>query len=96
MFGPLPRLLAQVVNTAPLPHTSANWTTLTVILDIVFGITGSVSLLMIVIGGFRYVIAQGDPGSMSKAKNTIIYAIVGLIVTLVAFSIVTFVVKGVS
>jgi len=65
------------------------------ILQIVFGVIGSISLLVIVISGMRYVVASGEPAAVAKARSTIIYAVVGLAVALSGFSIVTFVVKGI-
>lgn len=66
------------------------------ITGIVFGVTASIAFLMIVIAGFRYILAHGDPNATAQAKNTILYAVIGLIVSLAAFSIVTFVIKGVG
>lgn len=54
-------------------------------------ITGVASVIMIIIGGFQYVIATGDPTNITNAKNTILYAIIGLIVALMAQAIITFV-----
>lgn len=65
-------------------------------LDLVFAVTASISVLMAVIGGFKYVASNGDPNQAASAKNTILYAIIGLIVVMAAYSIVTFVVKGVG
>ena len=56
-------------------------------------IIGGISVLMIIIGGILYVTSQGDSGKVSKAKNTILYAIVGLIVSVLAFAIVDWVFK---
>ena len=64
-----------------------------VILQLVFGFAGAIAFLMVTFGGFKYVISQGDPSATAKAKNTILYALIGLVVCVVAFSIVTFVVK---
>jgi hypothetical protein len=50
-----------------------------------------VAFLFVILGGFKYVVSGGDPQSTAKAKNTIIYAAVGLIITLVASLIVNFV-----
>lgn len=66
------------------------------VLQVVFGVTGSVALIIIVLAGFRYVIAAGDPTAVAKARMTILYAVIGLAVALAGFSIVTFVVKGVA
>lgn len=64
------------------------------ILQLLFGVLGAVALLFIVIGGLRYVISQGDPQATGKAKNTILYALVGLVISIAAFSIVTFIVEA--
>ena len=91
----LTRLLASVVDISGLPHTSTDGA-VDNILGIVFSITASIALLMIVIGGFRYILSRGDPNGMAQAKNTIIYALVGLFITMAAYAIVTFVIRGVS
>jgi len=88
-------ILAQV-DISPLPHTSANNDTITTVLGVVFAVTAAIALLMIVIAGFRFVIASGDSEDMARARMTIIYAVVGLLVSMAAFSIVTFVIKGVG
>lgn len=62
------------------------------ILGIVFLAAGAVSVLFILIGAARFAAATGDPGRLKQARETIIYAIVGLIVSISAFSIVTFVI----
>lgn len=85
-----------VINVCPLPGSNADSNSLNTILNVVFTFAGSIALLMIVIGGFRYVISRGDPNAMAQAKNTILYAIVGLIIVLAAYSIVIFAVKGIS
>lgn len=82
---------AQSIVNNPFPTVNADGSTMTTILDIVFGIFGAVAVLFIVIGGFRYVISSGDPKNTAKAKNTIIYALVGLVITLSATAIVNFV-----
>jgi hypothetical protein len=84
--------VAGQVDVGSLPNTAATGATVKVILSIVFGIVGALSLLFITIGGFRYVISQGDPQTVSKAKNTILYAIIGLVVAISAQAIVTFIV----
>ncbi|MDB5163226.1 MAG: hypothetical protein JWO54_157 [Candidatus Saccharibacteria bacterium] len=51
-------------------------------------VVGALSVLMIIIGGLLYVTSQGDSGSVTKAKNTVLYAVIGLIVALLAYAIV--------
>ncbi len=63
----------------------------TTILKVVFTTAGIIAVLMITIGGFEYVISQGDPQRTAKAKNTILYAIIGLVIAISGFTIVTFI-----
>jgi hypothetical protein len=60
-------------------------------LQIFFAILGALAVLFVVIGGLRYTASGGDPKSMQEAKNTILYAVVGLVVAILAEVIVTFV-----
>lgn len=53
---------------------------------------GLISVIMIIIGGIRYTMSNGDPGMVKAAKDTVMYAVIGLVVALVAFAIVKFVV----
>lgn len=54
-------------------------------------IVGAVAVIMIIYGGFRYITSGGDSGNVGNAKNTLIYAIVGLIIVALAQIIVQFV-----
>jgi len=79
-----------------LSNARANHAALQNILQIVFGIIGAIALLMIVLAGLRYITSAGDPQKAAGAKNTIILALVGLVIAMTAEAIVTYVVKGVS
>jgi hypothetical protein len=97
----LPRLyyLMAIIDTGNLPNNGNSDPTtnvITIVLNIVLAFTASISVLMIVIAGFRYVTAHGEPSAMAQARKTIIYSIIGLLVTMTAFAIVTFVVGGIS
>ena len=61
------------------------------LLAIAFGVIAAVTVLMIVIAGFRLTIAQGSPQETTKARNTIVYALIGLVISLSAEAIVAFV-----
>ena len=61
------------------------------IINIFSIVVGAVSVIMIIIGGFRYIISGGDSSGVSGAKNTILYAIVGLIIVLFAQVIIRFI-----
>lgn len=62
-----------------------------VALSIIFSIAGAVALLIIAISAFRIVISRGKSEDVSKARNAIIYAAIGLAVSMLAFTIVQFV-----
>ncbi|MGH7196932.1 MAG: hypothetical protein ACREGJ_04180 [Candidatus Saccharimonadales bacterium] len=64
--------------------------------NILIFIVAAVSVVMIIIGGLRYAVSQGDQAAVSSAKNTIIYAVVGLIIAVAAFAVVNFVVVNIT
>lgn len=57
-------------------------------------VVGAVAVIMIVIGGLRYVISGGDASQVQAAKNTILYALVGIIVAILAYAVVNFVINS--
>lgn len=57
-------------------------------------VVGVVSVIMIIIGGLKYITSGGDSGNVSGAKNTILYAIIGLVVVALAQIIVRFVLES--
>ena len=52
---------------------------------------GAISVIMLIYGGIRYTTSGGNAASVTAAKNTILYAIVGIVVAVLAFAIVNFV-----
>lgn len=61
------------------------------VINVLSIIVGVVSVIMIIIGGLKYVTSSGDSGNVTSAKNTILYAIIGLVVVALAQAIVRFV-----
>ncbi len=59
-------------------------------------LVGVVSVIMIILGGFKYITSGGDSGNVGSAKNTIIYAIVGIVIVAFAQLIVRFVLTKVT
>ncbi len=57
---------------------------------------GTISVIMLIYGGFRYVISGGDAKKVTDAKNTILYAIIGLIICLLSYAIIRFVIYAVT
>jgi hypothetical protein len=60
------------------------------IISIVIGIA---AVIVVIIGGLQYILSAGDPARINSAKNTILYAIIGLIVALSAQAIIVFVIR---
>lgn len=75
-----------------LPTAQASSHQLTVALEVVFGIAAALAVLMIVIAGFRFVTAQGNSQETAKARATIVYAVIGLLVAITAEAIVAWVI----
>lgn len=80
-----------LVCSDKIPHTPAN--SVESILTILFIVLGALALLMVVIGGFRYVISSGKPDETAAAKRQIMYSLAGLILAALAAVIVQFVVN---
>ncbi len=59
-------------------------------------IIGALAVLMLIFGGFKYVISGGDSAKVTAAKNTILYAIVGVVVATLAYSAIDFVTSALA
>lgn len=64
----------------------------TTITNVMLFVVGAISVIMVVIGGLRYVVSGGNSGNITTAKNTILYAIVGLIIAIMAYAVINFVI----
>ena len=84
------RLLAAVPPTG-LPQTELDGVTVKTVLNFIFALAGAVALLMITLAGFKYATSRGDANAVKSSKETIVYAVVGLLITMAAFSVVNFV-----
>lgn len=76
------------LTSLPNPQHIADGQIIATGLSIVFAIAGAIAFLYLVIGGFHYVSSQGDPQKVAKAKGTIMYALIGIIVVILAETIV--------
>lgn len=76
-------------------NTTDLMSTISTIISVVLGIVGLVAVVMMILGGIGFVTSQGEAGKVAKAKNTILYGLVGLVISLLAFAIVNFVLSGV-
>ena len=68
---------------------------LTLIINVALGVIGFVDVVMIIKGGVQYTTSSGDAAKVTKAKNTIMYGVVGLVIALLAFAIVNFILGNV-
>ena len=64
------------------------------ITNVLLFLIGAISVIMLIVGGIRYVLSGGDSTAVTAAKNTILYAVIGIIVALLAYAIVNFVVTS--
>ncbi len=65
---------------------------ITEISDMLLMIVGALAVLFIIIGGVQYITSAGNPDNIGKAKNTILYGVIGLIVAILAYAVVKFVI----
>ncbi|MBR2726087.1 hypothetical protein IKE87_02365 [Candidatus Saccharibacteria bacterium] len=61
--------------------------------NVILYIVGIIAVIMLIIGGIKYVISGGDAKKVTDAKNTVLYAIIGLVIAFLAFAIVNFVIS---
>lgn len=66
------------------------------ILNAVYLYSGIIATIVIIIGGFFYIKSQGDPAKITTAKNTILYAVIGLVIILSAFAITNFIINAIG
>ena len=66
------------------------------ITNVMLFLIGAISVIMLIIGGIRYVVSGGDSTVVQNAKNTILYAIVGVVVAILAYAVVNFVITSFS
>jgi hypothetical protein len=64
------------------------------ITNVLLFVIGAISVIMLIIGGIRYVVSGGDSSAVTSAKNTILYAIVGIVVAILAYALVNFVISS--
>lgn len=64
------------------------------ITNVMLFLIGAISVIMLIIGGIRYVVSGGDSTKVQEAKNTILYSIVGVVVAILAYAVVNFVIQS--
>ena len=66
------------------------------IIRVIVGMLGIVAVVFIIIGGVGYMTSSGDSGKVKKAKDTILYAVIGLVICALAFVIVNFAIGAIN
>ena len=89
-------IAAGLIEGDSLPQTAADKPEIDKIFALIYITIGAIGLLLIVIAGLRYVMAQGDPGKITIAKNMIMYTAIGIIIAGSAAAIVQFVLGATS
>lgn len=75
-------------------RTNGLFTIIRNVINVLLYAAGVIAIVMIIIGGINYAISSGDNAKVASAKNTVLYAVIGLIVASLAFAIVNFVVTA--
>ena len=96
VVGYLGNQLSTTNTVDGLPQIVSSSSVLTDVLSIIFGVIGAVCVIMVVIGGFKYVTSRGEPQQTASAKNTILYAVIGMTVAFLAVAITNFIAVKVS
>ncbi|HSW80938.1 MAG TPA: hypothetical protein VLG40_00950 [Candidatus Saccharimonas sp.] len=79
-------------TTIGIPKVPLTDSTVASVLSTVFVVVGSMAVLFMLIGAARYITSADDPAKVKQAKNTLIYAAVGLIVAALGFTVVQFII----
>ena len=69
---------------------------ITTVTNILLFVAGALAVIMLIWGGLRYTVSGGNAASVTAAKNTILYAIIGLIVAFLAFAVINFVLGAIT
>lgn len=81
-------------NNGDVPQTLfGSGSIFTTIINVLLFIIGAISVVMLIWGGIRYTTSAGNSASVTAAKNTIMYAIIGLVIAFLAFAIVNWVIN---
>lgn len=82
--------LVGLVDPSPLPQAKPN--SLKIALNITFAIIGAIAIMIIVLSGMRLVFARDNPENITRNRNAVIYAIIGLVITFLAAAIVNLII----
>ena len=90
----LERVLAKIISNdkVEIPQVAVNDGRITNIFNVVLAAAGAVAVTVIVIAGIQFTMSQGDPAKVKTSRDAILYAVIGLVVVILAFVILNFVI----
>ncbi len=86
---PIPTSL-KITSLSGTPDSAG--TVISTITSTLLTIAGIISVIMIIVGGIMYSLSAGDSSKATKAKDTILYSVIGLVITMLAYAIVNYVI----
>ena len=87
-------LMAQVnQNQVDLPRADLTQSDFQNTMKIIFGVCGAIAVIFVAYGGLKYIMSQGNPSEATKAKDTIVNALIGLVIVIASYGIISFVVS---
>lgn len=89
-------IFAQQFHVNGLPQVDAGPDTLKNVVSVATVVVGGLSVLFLLIGAARYATSAGDSGQIKQARDTILYSVIGLIISVSAFFIVQFVLGSIN
>ncbi len=78
------------INPSELNIPKASPSSASDIFNLIFIVVGATTVIVMVIAGISFILSRGEPQKAARARNAIIYAAIGLIIALLAFSVVKF------
>lgn len=82
-----------VFGPVPIPRPPASESVIANVVSYAFIIIGIISVIMIMISSLQYIASTGDPQKTKKAKDTILYAVIGVVISVSAWSIISFILE---
>ncbi len=87
----LPSTTINGVCTPQVTSLNGIWLIVAAVIEILLRVAAIIAVIIIIIGGIQFIISQGDPNQTKKARDTIINAVIGLVISISASIVVTFV-----
>lgn len=77
--------------SGPVTENTDLWVVVSSVVNVAMTVLGILSVVMLIVAGYMYTTSSGDANKVTKAKNTLLYGVIGLVIALLALAIVNFV-----